>query len=108
MSFPSVPTHRTSDVGRVSDWHKAAKGATSTPAAASEDRGVLMTNELKNYFTDQGLKTEVMAASFRCVEHVAALAGCDHLTIGESLATIERGKVAPLLNPPVLTGVSVN
>lgn len=71
------------DVGRVSDWHKAAKGVTTVSAPASEDPGVVLTNDLKGYFTAHGLATQVMAASFRNVDQVAALAGCDHLTIGD-------------------------
>lgn len=79
-----------SDVGRVSDWHKAAStsgaattASTPTPSpCASEDPGVLLTAGLKDFFVANGFATEVMAASFRNAGQVAALAGCDHLTIG--------------------------
>lgn len=83
--YPNVAICLPPDVGRVSDWHKAAKGATNVPASAEEDPGVVMTSDLKNYFVTQGLATEVMAASFRSVDQIVALAGCDHLTIGEEL-----------------------
>ncbi|CAM9930627.1 unnamed protein product, partial [Sphacelaria rigidula] len=68
-------------VGRVSDWHKQRAWDVPFPASASEDPGVVMTNRLQHFVRDQGLRTEVMAASFRSVDQVAALAGCDHLTI---------------------------
>ena len=43
-----------------------------------------MTTDLKEYFVTHGLATEVMGASFRSVDQVTALAGCDHLTIGRA------------------------
>lgn len=79
-------------MGRVSDWHRAAAtndgAATIVNAAApapnaSEDPGVVLTVDLKEYFVAHGLPTEVMAASFRNADQVAALAACDHLTIGK-------------------------
>lgn len=78
-------------MGRVSDWHKAAstigtatsRSIPSPPSCASEDPGVRLTAGLKEYFVTHGFSTEVMAASFRNAGQVAALAGCDHLTIGE-------------------------
>lgn len=85
MFLPNVNLSRISDVGRVSDWHKANSGSASTATVpASEDPGVTLTTDLKDYFVTHGLSTEVMGASFRSVEQVMALAGCDHLTIGES------------------------
>lgn len=81
------------DVGRVSDWHKAAttnegpaatESAAAAPApCASGDPGVVLTVDLKEYFVAHGFSTQVMAASFRNADQVAALAACDHLTIGE-------------------------
>lgn len=76
-------------MGRVSDWHKQRARDVPFPASASEDPGVVMTNRLQHFVRDQGLRTEVMAASFRSVDQVAALAGCDHLTIGEVCVLID-------------------
>lgn len=71
------------DVGRVSDWHKTAGDAAAPAPTANEDPGVVLTVDLKEYFVAHGFSTEVMAASFRNADQVAALAACDHLTIGE-------------------------
>lgn len=79
------------DVGRVSDWHKTAATSSGAAAAttanavpcASEDPGVVLTADLKKYFVAHGFSTEVMAASFRNADQVAALTACDHLTIGK-------------------------
>ena len=38
-----------------------------------------------NYFKTYGYKTEVMGASFRRIEQIQALAGCDRLTISPAL-----------------------
>lgn len=87
ISFYSIDVnlYRISDVGRVSDWHKAKSGPASTVIVpATEDPGITLTTDLKDYFVTHGLTTEVMGASFRSVEQVTALAGCDHLTIGQS------------------------
>lgn len=94
------------DVGRVSDWHKtAADAAAPAPISASEDPGVVMTVDLKEYFVAHGFSTQVMAASFRNVDQVAALTACDHLTIGErgrrgSQAIINNQRFTPHLPPP--------
>lgn len=96
-----------SDVGRVSDWHRttaAKSGAASTAEAvtpvpcASEDPGVVLTLNLKEYFVAHGLSTEVMAASFRNADQVAALGACDHLTIGE-LGRRDRHGAKSCLDP---------
>jgi transaldolase len=41
--------------------------------------------KIYNYYKQQDYKTIVMAASFRSVEEVLALAGCDRLTISPDL-----------------------
>ena len=66
-------------VGRILDWHKAKTGKTSFVGA--EDPGVISVTKIYNYFKEKGFKTEVMGASFRNVEEIKELAGCDLLTI---------------------------
>jgi len=70
-------------VGRILDWYKAATGRDSYPAI--EDPGVVSVTKIFNYFKSNGYKTEVMGASFRNIEEITELAGCDLLTISPKL-----------------------
>lgn len=66
-------------VGRILDWYKKAEGKEGYPAA--EDPGVKSVTEIYHYFKKFGYKTQVMGASFRNVDEILELAGCDLLTI---------------------------
>ncbi len=70
-------------VGRILDWYKAATGRDSYPGV--EDPGVISVSKIFNYFKSNGYKTEVMGASFRNIEEITELAGCDLLTISPKL-----------------------
>jgi len=70
-------------VGRILDWYKKDTGRSAYPA--DEDPGVLSVTRIYNYYKQQGYKTVVMGASFRSVDEVLALAGCDRLTISPEL-----------------------
>jgi transaldolase len=70
-------------VGRILDWHKAARGVDSIPAA--EDPGVLSVTQIYNYYKRFGYETEIMGASFRNTGEIIQLAGCDLLTISPKL-----------------------
>ena len=74
-------------VGRIYDWHKKAAGANWNEAAmrGANDPGVCSVRQIWNYFKAHGIQTEVMGASFRNVEQILALAGCDLLTISPEL-----------------------
>lgn len=72
-------------VGRILDWHKAQDSqAGNAPKnySAAQDPGVISVANIYNYFKQHGYGTIVMGASFRNVEEIEALAGCDYLTIG--------------------------
>ena len=69
-------------VGRIYDWHKKARGAEIAP---DEDPGVSSVTRIYNYFKKFGYRTQVMGASFRKVEQIVRLAGCDLLTIAPEL-----------------------
>lgn len=69
-------------VGRIYDWHRKATGLDFT---AEEDPGVRSVRDIYNHFKTAGIETVVMAASFRNTGQIAALAGCDRLTIAPSL-----------------------
>ena len=66
-------------VGRILDWHKAKAGKDNF--AGCEDPGVISVTKIYNYFKEKGFKTEVMGASFRNIDEIKELAGCDLLTI---------------------------
>jgi transaldolase len=69
-------------VGRITDWHKKDRGTDIPP---DEDPGVASVTRIYNYFKKFGYKTQVMGASFRSVDQVVRLAGCDLLTISPNL-----------------------
>ena len=70
-------------VGRILDWHLAARGVSSIPA--EQDPGVRSVTEIYNYYKHYGYKTVVMGASFRNTGEIEQLAGCDRLTISPQL-----------------------
>jgi transaldolase len=70
-------------VGRILDWYKKETGRESYPPA--EDPGVVSVTQIYNYFRKFGYSTEVMGASFRNMEEITELAGCDLLTISPKL-----------------------
>lgn len=69
-------------VGRILDWYRQKTGKTYSGA---EDPGVLSVTKIYNYYKKFGYKTEVMGASFRNIEEIQELAGCDLLTISPKL-----------------------
>jgi transaldolase len=66
-------------VGRILDWYKNFEKKDSYPA--EEDPGVLSVRRIYSYYKKYGYKTVVMGASFRNVNEIKALTGCDLLTI---------------------------
>ena len=70
-------------VGRILDWHKAKTG--KTDYSGKEDPGVISVTRIFNFFKEKGFSTEVMGASFRNVDEIKELAGCDLLTISPKL-----------------------
>jgi transaldolase len=70
-------------VGRIYDWHKAARKVDDIPIA--EDPGVASVTKIYGYYKKHGYATQVMGASFRKTEQILALAGCDLLTIAPDL-----------------------
>ena len=70
-------------VGRIYDWHKAARKLDDIPVA--EDPGVASVAKIYGYYKKHGYRTQVMGASFRKIEQIVALAGCDLLTIAPDL-----------------------
>ena len=86
-------------VGRILDWHVKAGGGPYTP---DTDPGVMSVHTIYAYYKSYGIGTVVMGASFRNVGEIAALAGCDRLTISpELLAELdkEEGELVRRLDP---------
>lgn len=85
-------------VGRITDWHKKQRGA---EIPADQDPGVASVTGIYNYFKKFNYKTQIMGASFRRIDQIVNLAGCDLLTISPSLLEqLEQteGEVAPRLS----------
>jgi transaldolase len=70
-------------VGRIYDWYRKERGVKDIPA--DEDPGVASVTRVYDYFKKFGYKTQVMGASFRKVDQIVRLAGCDLLTISPDL-----------------------
>jgi len=81
-------------VGRILDWHKknTGKAAYSGP----EDPGVQSVTRIYDYFKHFGYKTEVMGASFRNLDEITELAGCDLLTIAPNFLGDLQNREGPL------------
>ena len=86
-------------VGRIHDWYRKGAGAAWDEAAMAgvNDPGVTAVRLIYTYFKHYGIGTEVMAASFRNVGQVTALAGCDLLTVSPELLAQLQASEAPLL-----------
>jgi transaldolase len=95
-------------VGRIYDWHKAARKVDDIPVA--EDPGVASVTRIYNYYKKHGYATQVMGASFRKTEQILALAGCDLLTIApdllEKLNSIS-GSIERILSPEKAKTLSI-
>jgi transaldolase len=87
-------------VGRIYDWYHKEHGGADIPA--DQDPGVASVTRIYNYFKKYDYRTQVMGASFRKVDQIVRLAGCDLLTISpELLEQMEKteGEVNRCLNP---------
>ncbi|MFZ4834831.1 transaldolase [Rouxiella sp. Mn2063] len=80
-------------VGRIYDWYKAKE-----PNAAynvEQDPGVKSVSAIYKYYKEHRYQTVIMGASFRKVEQILALAGCDRLTIAPNLLEELKNNTAP-------------
>lgn len=66
-------------VGRILDWYK--KNENVSGYAPAEDPGVKSVTEIYNYLKKFDYSIQIMGASFRNVDEILELAGCDLLTI---------------------------
>ena len=71
------------------DWYKA--NTDKKEYAPAEDPGVVSVSEIYEYYKQHGYETVVMGASFRSIDQVLGLAGCDLLTVAPNLlAALEQ------------------
>lgn len=70
-------------VGRIYDWYQQHQP--QTPYVPENDPGVKSVREIYHHYKSHGYETVVMGASFRRIEQIQALAGCDRLTISPAL-----------------------
>ncbi|MDN3651878.1 transaldolase [Thalassotalea ponticola] len=82
-------------VGRILDWYKKAEGRDSYPA--TEDPGVVSVTQIYQYYKQHSYDTVVMGASFRNVDEILELAGCDRLTISPQLLAELEQSTAPVV-----------
>ena len=95
-------------VGRILDWYKAAEGVESYPP--EKDPGVLSVAQIFNYYKKFEYKTQVMGASFRNVNEILELAGCDLLTIAPKYLEMlhnDEGSVPRKLDPSAAQGLDI-
>jgi transaldolase len=100
-------------VGRVHDWHKKTAGAAWDEAAhaGANDPGVRLVAQIYTYYKHYDIGTEVMGASFRNIGQIAALAGCDLLTISPELLAQLQSSTAPLaraLDPAIAKATPIH
>lgn len=70
-------------VGRILDWYKKAENVDAYPI--DKDPGVLSVKQIYHFYKQHNIKTEIMGASFRSIDQVLGLAGCDLLTVAPNL-----------------------
>ena len=70
-------------VGRILDWYKKAEKVDAYPI--EKDPGVLSVKQIYHFYKQHGVQTEIMGASFRSIDQVLGLAGCDLLTVAPNL-----------------------
>lgn len=81
-------------VGRILDWYK--KTNPEEIYARENDPGVVSVTKIYNHFKAYNYSTVVMGASFRNIEQIHALSGCDRLTISPELMQTLKNKHEPL------------
>ncbi|MSO35537.1 MAG: transaldolase [Acidobacteria bacterium] len=84
-------------VGRIYDYYHKERGV---EIPADQDPGVESVTRIYHYYKKYGYQTQVMGASFRKIEQITGLAGCDLLTISPDLLDALQktdGEIVPRL-----------
>lgn len=90
-------------VGRILDWYQQKTGQ---QYSLDTDPGVASVQQIYRYFKQHEHSTIVMGASFRNLEQIEGLAGCDRLTISPNL--LQQLSQSHGLLSPVLTSDWLN
>lgn len=94
-------------VGRILDWYKKAENVQNYPI--EKDPGVLSVKQIYQYYKQHNIQTEIMGASFRSIDQVLGLAGCDLLTVSPRLLAeleLDTREVQLQLDPNQITSSS--
>lgn len=94
-------------VGRILDWYKKAENVESYPI--DKDPGVVSVKQIYQYYKQHNIQTEIMGASFRSIDQVLGLAGCDLLTVSPNLLAeleLDTREVQLQLDPNQITNSS--
>ena len=94
-------------VGRITDWYKKTEGRDSY--SPEEDPGVQSVGRIYDYYRSNGIDTIVMGASFRNIDQIKALAGCDRLTIAPKLLDElhnDKSVLPRVLSPATASGMT--
>ena len=83
-------------VGRILDWFKKAENVEHYPI--DQDPGVLSVKQIYHFYKQHAIQTEVMGASFRSVDQVLGLAGCDLLTVSPHLLAQLEQEQRPVMS----------
>lgn len=83
-------------VGRITDWYK------DNQIEFSQDPGVNKVVEIYDYLKKYNYSTIIMGASFRNIEQITSLAGCDRLTISPKLID-ELKKLNQLIKSKIIS-----
>tara|TARA_Y100001963_G_scaffold130715_1_gene187299 strand:- start:1536 stop:2465 length:930 start_codon:yes stop_codon:yes gene_type:complete len=81
-------------VGRILDWYKQHQP--EQDFTGQNDPGVQSVKRIYQYYKQHGIDTVVMGASFRNIEQIRQLAGCDLLTIAPDLLSQLQTSSEPL------------
>ena len=81
-------------VGRIYDYYLKERGVKDIPP--DQDPGVASVVRIYNHYKKFDFKTQVMGASFRKIEQVMLLAGCDLLTISPDILADLAKREGPL------------
>lgn len=87
-------------VGRILDWWQ--KNFKQESYSVDKDPGVISVMQIFSYYKKFKVPTQILAASFRNVDQILALAGCDLMTIAPKFLdelTTKTGKVVKKLDP---------
>ncbi|QCI20247.1 transaldolase [Buchnera aphidicola (Brachycaudus cardui)] len=96
-------------VGRIYDWYVSQK--LISKSSIKKDPGVISVYKIYDFYKKYNYKTIIMGASFRNIEQILHLSGCDRLTISPILLQelescnkkLERKLIPPttFLTPPI-------